>query len=521
MGRVAFVHVKRSEDRLSRAPTHATKPPQLNRSAGVPRYLRLESRSGDEAEAHRAADQAMSGASLAPGQGQLGASVATTAAAGQGQGTPLEPATRAFMEARFGEDFGGVRTHTGGHAERAAATMGARAYTVGNDITFGAGEYAPGSREGQRVLAHELAHVVQQRPTVQQKTSGLADSLTRGAPRAPQLLSSAASVSEFKKVVNNPGLVGRGQFYWSFAISEELKGAFEREWTAWAIASGLSFFTIPPPPVELLQEAFDLVDAAYSATKSYAKKRAALEKKLVAAGAPANPMLKLTGDGSKHGTGGKLFAELWKRYHEADAVPDFEADGFLRVDVLHAIGLIEPSMCLSTANEVVELFYARGGFPGTARAKGTNMPPSSTSSHVVTAEPKTDAYPKLGDIAIGSKNLPGVLATLRTALDDGHVVHARVLSGVYGPSDEHSLVVLGHTGNGFAFWDPDSSQSATPETGFGNLFFFDDSGSGGQSSGLHFSTAASAAELPVSSAAGMHVSPSSQHRYQVLRLTPF
>ena len=149
------------------------------------------------------------------------------------------------------------------------------------------------------------------------------------------------------------------------------------------------------------------------------------------------------------------------------------------------------------------------------------MPPSSTSSHVVTAEPKTDAYPKLGDIAIGSKNLPGVLATLRTALDDGHVVHARVLSGVYGPSDEHSLVILGHTGNGFAFWDPDSAQSATPETGFGTMFFFDDSGSGGQTSGLHFSTARNAAELPVSSDEGMHVSPSSQHRYQVLRLTPF
>ena len=279
--------------------------------------------------------------------------------------------------------------------------------------------------------------------------------------------------------------------------------------------------TIPPPPVGLLEEALGLVDAAYYAAKSYLKKRAALEKKLVAAGAPAKPMLKLMGDGTKHGTGGTLFAELWKRYHDTDAVPDFEADGFLRVDVLHALSLIEPSMCLSTANEVVELFYARGGFPGTARAKGTNMPPSSTSSHVVTAEPKTDPYPKLGDIAIGGKNLPGVLATLRTALDDGHVVHARVLSGIYGPGDEHSLIILGHTGNGFAFWDPDSSQSATPETGFGNLFFFDDSGSGAQTSGLHFSTAGNAAELPVSSEGGMHVSPSSQHRYQVLRLTPF
>ncbi len=517
---MSLVHVKRSEDGLSHRPTHPAKRPEHDRSAGLPQYLRLASRSSDEAEAHRAADQVMSSAPLAPARARRATDGATTTPAGQGRGAPLEPATRAFMEARFGEDFGDVRTHTDGDAERAAVTIGARAYTVGNDITFDAGEYSPGSREGQWVLAHELAHVVQQQPAAQQKTAGLAAGLTRGAPHTPQLLSSAASVTEFKKVIDNPVLVQKGQFYWSFAIREELESAFEREWTAWFIASGLTYFAIPPPPAGLLEEALDLINAAYDAAKSYSKKRAALEKKLVAAGAPAKPMLKLMGDGSKHGTGGTLSAELWKRYHNADAVPDFEAGGFLRVDVLHALSLIEPSMCLSTADDVVELFYARGGFPGTARAKGTNMPPSSTSSHVVTVEPQTDPYPKLGDIAIGSKNLPGVLATLRTALDDGHLVHARVLSGAYGPSDEHSLIVLGYTGNGFAFWDPDSSQSATPETGFGKLFFFDDSG-GGQTSGPHFSTAENAAELPVSSGDGMHVSPSSQHRYQVLRLTPF
>lgn len=75
---------------------------------------------------------------------------------------PLDAATRRFMEAGFGADFGAVRVHTGSEAARSAAGVGARAYTVGAHIVFGPGEYAPASRAGQRLLAHELAHVVQQ-----------------------------------------------------------------------------------------------------------------------------------------------------------------------------------------------------------------------------------------------------------------------------------------------------------------------------------------------------------------------
>ena len=66
------------------------------------------------------------------------------------------------MEPRFGADFAPVRVHTDGDAAGGAAAVAARAYTVGNDIVFGAGEYAPGSETGRRLLAHELAHVMQQ-----------------------------------------------------------------------------------------------------------------------------------------------------------------------------------------------------------------------------------------------------------------------------------------------------------------------------------------------------------------------
>jgi hypothetical protein len=75
-------------------------------------------------------------------------------------GQPLDAATRAFFEPRFGHDFTRVRLHTDGRAAESARAVNALAYTVGNEIVFGAGQLsAPGS---DLVLAHELAHVVQQ-----------------------------------------------------------------------------------------------------------------------------------------------------------------------------------------------------------------------------------------------------------------------------------------------------------------------------------------------------------------------
>ncbi|NJO66759.1 MAG: DUF4157 domain-containing protein [Leptolyngbyaceae cyanobacterium RM1_405_57] len=77
-------------------------------------------------------------------------------------GQPLDPTARAFMEPRFGYDFSQVRVHSGAAAERSAKDVSARAYTVGNNIVFGAKQFAPGSTEGRRLLAHELTHVIQQ-----------------------------------------------------------------------------------------------------------------------------------------------------------------------------------------------------------------------------------------------------------------------------------------------------------------------------------------------------------------------
>ncbi len=77
-------------------------------------------------------------------------------------GQPLDAAARTFFEPRFGYDFGGVRVHADSRAGQSARAVNALAYTVGRDVVFDHGRYEPGQNEGRRLLAHELAHVVQQ-----------------------------------------------------------------------------------------------------------------------------------------------------------------------------------------------------------------------------------------------------------------------------------------------------------------------------------------------------------------------
>jgi hypothetical protein len=77
-------------------------------------------------------------------------------------GQPLDPATRIFMEPRFGCDFSHVRVHTDARAAESARVVNAQAYTVGRDVVFGAGQYAPLTPIEKSLLAHELTHVVQQ-----------------------------------------------------------------------------------------------------------------------------------------------------------------------------------------------------------------------------------------------------------------------------------------------------------------------------------------------------------------------
>ncbi|HEX8572412.1 MAG TPA: DUF4157 domain-containing protein [Allosphingosinicella sp.] len=143
-----------------------------------PLLPRLEIGAADdplEREADRIADSVLAGvgsdlsrvpvtlrrrvATAAPAAGEAPASVHHALAE---PGRPLDAAIRRDLEPRFGRDFSKVRIHADGAAARSAADVGASAYTVGSDIVFAAGGYAPDSPAGRHLLAHELAHVVQQ-----------------------------------------------------------------------------------------------------------------------------------------------------------------------------------------------------------------------------------------------------------------------------------------------------------------------------------------------------------------------
>ncbi|WP_247828958.1 eCIS core domain-containing protein [Arthrobacter antioxidans] len=80
-------------------------------------------------------------------------------------GRPLDPATRAYFESRFGADFGTVRIHDDADAAQVASSVNAEAFTQGRHIFFNSGRYAPAGTSGRRLLAHELTHVIQQGAT--------------------------------------------------------------------------------------------------------------------------------------------------------------------------------------------------------------------------------------------------------------------------------------------------------------------------------------------------------------------
>jgi len=106
-------------------------------------------------------------------------------------GQPLDPKTLSFMEPRFGHDFSKVRVHSDEKAAESARRLNALAYTVGRDVVFGTRQYAPETGKGQRLLAHELMHVVHQRDGAPRALSRVASAVHEGeAQRAAAAIAS-------------------------------------------------------------------------------------------------------------------------------------------------------------------------------------------------------------------------------------------------------------------------------------------------------------------------------------------
>lgn len=122
-------------------------------------------------------------------------------------GQPLDSRTRGFMETRFGQDFSGVRVHNDVKAAESARAVNALAYTVGRNVVFGRGLYTPETAPGRRLLAHELAHVVQQK-----NAAYAAEGLTVAGDhweREAELAASAVAAGHAARVsqsVSNPQL---------------------------------------------------------------------------------------------------------------------------------------------------------------------------------------------------------------------------------------------------------------------------------------------------------------------------
>jgi hypothetical protein len=122
---------------------------------------------------HTAGNQAVSELLKKPARDLIGRGNST------GSGKLLDAKVKGLMESRFSQDFSDVRVHTDAEANESAKSLGATAYTTGNNLVFAAGKYDPQSAEGQQRIGHELAHVIQQR----QSGSTLSGATELSSPR--------------------------------------------------------------------------------------------------------------------------------------------------------------------------------------------------------------------------------------------------------------------------------------------------------------------------------------------------
>jgi len=138
------------------------------------------------------------------------ASAVVSVGAALGPGRPLSVSMRAYFEPRFGRDFGAVRVHTGHEAAASARQLSARAYTLGQNIVFDAGQYAPSSTDGLRLLTHELAHVVQAATGVHRQIGNDAgvSAPVGAAANAGVTTSADAPVDTAATSSYDPGLIG-------------------------------------------------------------------------------------------------------------------------------------------------------------------------------------------------------------------------------------------------------------------------------------------------------------------------
>jgi peptidoglycan hydrolase-like protein with peptidoglycan-binding domain len=330
-------------------------------------------------------------------------------------------------------------------------------------------------------------------------------------------ISMAEAVKRFKDKVNVAGvsadtnIAERGQFFWGTQM-----------WTA--ISAELTRMDADPgakPFVAKARAARDTIWDRQDATKQIQE----LDQIAATTTSPekANMLALLRGSGL---SGGGLEQILWAALNKdaTNALPNLAPHRSLRV--LRSLVTFDKSGCGTHALQAATRLKKKGGLNG-APGKGTAFAARLATTSTRDLRPKPDASSAIyrGDV-MGQSGVASAVDAMRKALDDGHVVHARVLSGVgHGssapapnpkakptpigpPPEEHSLLIIGFDGNTFVFSDPDASVSHTPEDGFGVLTF--DSATG------RLSTAADDSDMIVSTG-GKH--RRGDKRYQIISLT--
>jgi hypothetical protein len=122
----------------------------------------------------------------AEGESEVSPAVERVIDSSRGGGHPLDQAARSSIGGALNADFSGVRVHTDTQASALSESLGARAFTTGQDIYFRQGEYSPGSSAGRGLLAHELTHVVQQNPAVARAADEQKQGLCPGCQSGPE-----------------------------------------------------------------------------------------------------------------------------------------------------------------------------------------------------------------------------------------------------------------------------------------------------------------------------------------------
>jgi hypothetical protein len=465
----------------------------------------------------------------------------------KGGGSPLSDEVRSFMEPRMGADFSEVRVHTGSEAVQMSRELNAQAFAHGQDIYFGAGK-APGK---DALTAHELTHVVQQSGGVQTKqTKTIRPSIQPFTVAAPSSvihlkhLTIPEAVQSFTDVVkpsnetpDSPTITETGQFYWTqqirFAISQRI--------------GVLRFIPAAKEWQELLNDldaASDMWSDTAPSSKAIKKKISSIRKRAKDNDVDALSLLPVlpaveTLLHPAPASGKAIYYSLWAQLNKGDQVPALTR--YESIPTLKAVWEWENQACGFTGSIVANRYVRKEkakdidqrANPDAERKKSTAV--WATLAGSATRDMRPTSGFRLGDV-LNQNGVAAVVPKMQIALDDGWILHARVLSGVdYGhgdatahfdkleakgkapkqpqrigkPPEEHSIMIIGYDANSneFVFWDPDSGSSNKHGAGFGSLFF----------SGSHLSSASNDADLAVDND-GNHRG-GSEHRYQVITIS--